>query len=314
MTQPDLESIVATGLQSPEAPLLLGDGTWLVVEMTEERGCLTHVGIAGALSTVCRTGRPNGLALSQDGSVIVAESLLQALLLLGSDWRDRGGDWRVVVDRDETGGPLLFPNDLCFGPDGALYVTDSGLPLEEMQRSLLSSEDPASLPFDGRLYRVDPTSWEVETIEAGLGHLNGISVGTDGALYTNDTISGDVYRYPFGVGGIGARDTFGNVIDRTLAPAFRGPDGMAHDIDGNLYVTVFNQSEVVVLGPDGEWVDRIRTRGSQPTNVAFGRNEAAIYVTERESGTLQRLPALAVGAPLHPDNPALHPPDPPAQN
>lgn len=71
---------------------------------------------------------------------------------------------------------------------------------------------------------------------------------------------------------------------------------------------------MVVLGSDGEWVDRIRTGGSQPTNVAFGRNEAAIYVTERESGTLQRLPALTVGAPLLPGNLALPPPDPPAQN
>ena len=314
LTRPDPESIVASGLQSPEGPVLLADDTWLVVEMAEARGCVTHIDASGVLSTVCRTGRPNGLALAQDGSVIVAESQLRALLLLTDGWRNRDEDWRVMADRDETGGPLLFPNDLCFGPDGALYITDSGLPLEVMQRSLLSSDDPSSLPFDGRLYRVDPSSWEVETIEAGMGHLNGISVGADGALYTNDTVSGDVYRYPFGVSGIGPRETFANVIDRKLPPGFRGPDGMAHDIEGNLYVTVFNQSEVVVVGSDGEWVDQIRTGGSQPTNVAFGRNEAAIYVTERESGTLQRLPALAVGAPLLAGDLALRPPDPPAQS
>jgi gluconolactonase len=289
--------VVASGLESPEGPLLLDDGTWLVVEMSDERGCVTHVDGDGRRSTVCRTGRPNGLARGPDGSVLVAESKMRALVALDREWRQGGARWHVVADRDEHGGRLLFPNDLCIGPDGALYLTDSGLPLDDM-RSLLTVADPASLPFDGRLYRVDLDSGGLETVDAGLGHLNGISVGIDNALYVNDTVSGDVHRYPFGEGGIGRREPFGNVIDRTLPPGFRGPDGMAHDIVGNLYVTVFNQAEVVVLDRDGAWIDRLPTHGSQPTNLAFGRDEAAIYVTERETGTLQRLEALAPGAPL----------------
>lgn len=297
MSGSERASIVASGLESPESPVSLEDGTWLVVEMSETRGCVSHVDSAGRRRTVSRTGRPNGLALASDGSILVAESQMPALLQLSPDWR-RVSTWVVLVERTDQGTPLLFPNDLCFGPDGALYVTDSGLPLDVMKRDLLSSPDPASLPFDGRLYRVDVSTGRIETVDAGLGHLNGISVGPDGALYTNDTISGDVYRYPFVAGSIGRRETFANVIDRSLAPGFRGPDGMAHDVRGNLYVTVFNQSEVVVLDTHGQWIDRIATLGAQPTNVAFGRGEAAIYVTERETGTLQRLRALSEGAPL----------------
>jgi gluconolactonase len=291
-------SIVATGLESPEAPVSLDDGTWLVVEMSDARGCVSHVDSDGRRRTVCRTGRPNGLALAADGAVLVAESQTPALLRVAPNWRDEGGSWTVLGDRTEEGNAMLFPNDLCFGPDGALYMTDSGLPLDAMKRDLLSSRDPASLPFDGRLYRVDVGTGEIEIVDAGMGHLNGISVGPDSAIYTNDTISGDVYRYPFTSGAISSRETFGNVIDRSLPPAFRGPDGMAHDVHGNLYVTVFNQSEVIVLDQHGHWIDRIATHGAQPTNVAFGRGEAAIYVTERETGTLQRLRALGEGAPL----------------
>lgn len=285
--------IIASGLQSPEAPLVDAGGGWLLVEMSEERGCVTRVDPDGQRRTICRTGRPNGLARAPDGSVLVAESQLRAVIIL----TDEGG-YRVLSDHDERGGPLLFPNDLCIGPDGALYVTDSGLPLALMQQHLLTSDDPASLPFDGRLYRIDLSTGGIDTIEAGLGHLNGISVGIDGALYVNDTVTGDIHRYPFGPLGLGSRELFANVIDRTLPPAFRGPDGMAHDVEGNLYVTVFNQSEIVVLGTDGEWVDRLRTYGSQPTNLAFGSGESAVYVTERETGTLQRIETSAPGVPL----------------
>jgi gluconolactonase len=36
------------------------------------------------------------------------------------------GATRIVATGCQ-GEPFLFPNDLCFGPDGALYVTDSGV-------------------------------------------------------------------------------------------------------------------------------------------------------------------------------------------
>jgi len=297
-------AVVATGLDSPEGPVSLDDGSWLVVEMAPGRGCVTHVDNDGTLRVICTTGRPNGLALAPDGSVMIAESMRASILRIGTDWRNGSGEWSVVSDNASGLGPMLFPNDLCFGPDRALYVTDSGLPLEVMQRELLSSSDPTALPFDGRVYRIDVTTGATEVVDSGLGHLNGISVGTDGALYVNDTISGDVYRYPFTAAGIGARELFGNVIDRS-GSAFRGPDGMAHDVEGNLYVAVFNQSEVVVLDRNGDWTERIPTYGSQPTNVAFRPGESAIYVTERETGTLHRLAALAPGKPLPDQTPSL---------
>lgn len=291
-------SIQAAGLASPEAPVWLGDGCWLVVEMDRHRGCITFIDDRGDSHSIVQTGRPNGLALVDDGSVLVAESLLRAFLRVVGDWRAGVATWTVLADRTGAGDELWFPNDLCLGPDGYVYATDSGLPLEIMERDLLTASDPSSLPFDGRLYRYDPRWGDLQTVDAGLGHLNGISIGSDGAIYINDTISGDVYRYSLTGGEVGRRETFGNVIDRSRGPGFRGPDGMAHDVDGNLYVTVFNQGEVVVLDRNGQWIERLPTHGSQPTNVAFGPG-SSIYVTERETGTLQRMSALAEGLPLH---------------
>ena len=40
------------------------------------------------------------------------------------------GDVQVVA-KECNGQPFLFPNDLCFGPDGQMYLTDSGVVITE---------------------------------------------------------------------------------------------------------------------------------------------------------------------------------------
>lgn len=290
--------IVAAGLGSPEGPLWVGNDNWLVVEMADDRGCITRVRADGSFQQVCSTGRPNGLVRTEAGTILAAESALRSIIALEPGWETASAHWTTVADADIHGRSMLFPNDLAVGPDGSVWVTDSGLELETMKRELLTVADPTTLPFDGRVYRMDPNTWEVDTFDAGLGHLNGISFGPNGDLYVNDTISGDVFRYPWESDGPGERTLFANVIDPTLPPAFRGPDGMAHDIAGNLYVTVWGQGEVIVLSPAGEWIQRLPTAGARPTNVAFHPARAEVVVTEVETGTLQQLPALAPGLPL----------------
>lgn len=288
---------VAAGLASPEAPLQLPGGEWLVVEMAPERGCLSHLDTAGHVTRLHRTGRPNGLVLTTSGDVFVAESLQRNLLRVC--WADTGARPQLVADADEFGRPFLFPNDLCFGPDGFLYMTDSGLALENMTAGPEIRDDLADASFDGRLYRIDTTTGSVRTIESGLGHLNGLSFGPAGDLFVNDTISGDVHRYRPGGGVVGPARPFANVIDRTRLVGFGGPDGMAHDRDGNLYVAVFGQGEIVVLDQDGRWIDRLPVGGQQPTNIALSADKAVAYVTERQHGALLEIPALAPGLPLH---------------
>ncbi len=114
--------IFARDLIAPEGPVALADGTWLIVEGGAERGCVTHLSADGQTKrTVKKTGRPNGLAVHADGAIWVAESKTPALLRLTMDGRSE------VVANECDGEPFLFPNDLCFGPDGAVYLTDSGI-------------------------------------------------------------------------------------------------------------------------------------------------------------------------------------------
>jgi gluconolactonase len=73
-----------------------------------------------------------------------------------------------------------------------------------------------------------------------------------------------------------------------MGDAFRGPDGMAFDKEGNLFVAVVRQGDVTVLNPGGEVINRIQLAGESPTNVAFGPpGSKKIYITEMDIGQVE---------------------------
>jgi gluconolactonase len=290
--------LFATGLGLPEAPLLMPDGSWLVGELAFDRGCITRVSPDGAtLSTVAETGRPNGLARGRDGTVWVCETLTPSLVRL-----DETGRCEPVLE-EVDGVPLLWPNDLCFGPDGALYMTDSGVLVRDfLDADGIPVAHCRSLPVDGKLIRFEPATGRAEILDEGYQFANGIAFGPDGGLYVNETMTGDVYRYAMRRGlGDGGRQLFGSVLDPAWSGTnLRGPDGMAFSADGLLFVAVFGQGDVTVLGADGSLVKRLPVAGRAPTNVAFGRpGERRLYVVEDEFGTIEVLDVGVDGLELY---------------
>jgi gluconolactonase len=287
--------IFATDLGDPEGPVALPDGTWLVVEGTAERGCVTQISADGkAKRVIQKTGLPNGLAVDRNGVIWVAESKLPSLVRLTLEGKAE------VVATECDGEPFLFPNDLCFGPDGALYLTDSGMTAAEFCPGNKIRPDYMSLEYDGRVYRVDTASGKVTQLDHRIRFTNGIAFGPDNTLYVNETITGNIYRYQNEKGSVaGPRSLFGNVI-RSDAPAgFKGPDGMAFSTDGRLYVAVFGQHDIIVLGNHGQVVERIETAGNLPTNVAFALpGSRKIAVTEYELGQLEMFEVPTDGLPL----------------
>src|SRR2546425_4314390 len=80
---------ITSGLQFPEGPVALDDGSVLVVEI--KRGTLTRVAPDGRQTIVAETGGgPNGAAIGPDGLVYVCNN--------------RGFEWHQV-------GGLLLPGD-----------------------------------------------------------------------------------------------------------------------------------------------------------------------------------------------------------
>jgi gluconolactonase len=276
--------IFANDLSAPEGPVALPDGTWLIVEGGAARGCVTWLSADGKTRKVIReTGRPNGLAVDAEGAIWVAESKTPSLLRV-----TMAGEAEVVATGCD-GEPFLFPNDLCFGPDGGLYLTDSGVNIDHFAPDNKIREDYRDVHYDGRVYRVDVTRGAVEKIDEGLIFTNGVAVGPDLLIYANETLTGNIYRYRRqSDGSFGARELFGNTVRPIPGPEWKGPDGMAFGADGNLYVAVFGQQEVAILGTNGDVVRRIPTMGKLPTNVAFALpGSRRIHVTEYEIGQME---------------------------
>ncbi len=276
--------LFSRGLSVPEGPVALKDGSWLVVEMGPDRGCITQISRDGKdKRMVAKTGRPNGLAVDRNGFIWAAESLSPSLLKVTLD----GQVEEVLTSCGDE--PFLFPNDLAFGPDGMLYLTDSGIRFEDFAPGGQVRPDYMDVSIDGRVYKINPETFEIEKIDSGIQFTNGIAFGPDDNLYVNETITGMVYKYEWRDGSvIGGRRDFGNVIAPDAPEGIKGPDGMKFGADRRLYVTVFAQGDVTILDADGQVSERIKTIGAFPTNLAFGLpGDKRIYVTEDEHGTLE---------------------------
>lgn len=292
MTQPHF----ATGIAAPEGPISLADGSMYLTEMTSATACVTHISPKGAKTVVHKTGgRPNGLAVDGDGNIWIAEALLRQLICVSPDGRVLS-----TLQGDDSNGPFLFPNDLAFGPDGHLYMTDSGLPMVDFLEGQNFVSDFMELGWDGRVYEIDPKGNRViRIIDRGIRFTNGIAFDAQDMLYANASFTGEVYRYDVFSGSASRREVFGNVLQPDDQTGFKGPDGMKFGMDGRLYCTVYGQMNVTVLDTSGNVAERMMLDGACPTNLCFAKDGKAILVTEVSKGQVERLAVPCAGLPLH---------------
>lgn len=287
------------GLGAPETPRQLQDQScWVCVEMSPSTGCVTQISLDGKeVRQVAKTGRPNGCVPDSSNVIWVAETYpIPSLVRVTLD-----GDVSVFSKGLEN-EPFLFPNDLIFGSDGSLYMTDSGILLDDWAPGGKLRPDWQNADFDGRVYRIDLKSGEITKLDSGLKFTNGIAFGLDGLLYVNEMITGNIYRYRIFDGKLaGEREKFGNVLDPEWKESgFRGPDGMTFGADGHLYCAVFGQGDITVLDSSGNVNRRIKTEGKYPTNVAFGPgDEKKLYVTENQYGAIELFDVDTTSAELY---------------
>src|SRR6202008_226340 len=129
---------VCDGLEFPEGPIAMADGSVIVVEVKGQ--ALTRVLPDGRKELVVRTGGgPNGAAIGPDGAIWIANNggaFFHADSYQGGyiqRYDPRTGELSTVYEACD-GARLIAPNALVFDRQGGLGSSDHGLPTPEGRR------------------------------------------------------------------------------------------------------------------------------------------------------------------------------------
>jgi sugar lactone lactonase YvrE len=149
-------------------------------------------------------------------------------------------------------GPFKIPNYPAFDAEGRLYVSDS---------------HEFGTPGPG-VFRIEPDGKGELWYDRDVTFANGLAIAPDGsALYVAETFASRVFRIPI-------RDD-GTAGEREEVADTPGslPDGLAFDVEGNLYVGCYEPSQVLRIDPSGTvdvlWHDVTAHTLAHPTNLAF---------------------------------------------
>ncbi|MDR7187099.1 gluconolactonase [Microbacterium trichothecenolyticum] len=257
--------IVLTGLEAPEGPILLGHEDIAFVEQLT--GQISRIN-GGGLAVVARApGAFNAIALGADGLLYAAQNGGAV-----GDWRSDTpgtpsiqrisleGDIEVVgLEADRT--PLRAPNDLVFGPDNRLYVTDPSEPF--------APHDPRA---DARICVFGAEGGRT-FMPVGRSYPNGLAFLDDNRLCWVESYTRRVR----------VRDSEGMASTLAVLPEGEIPDGIAVADDGRIFIASVTSGGVTVLGPDGECLGLMHLdERAHPTNLCF--DEGSLWVTDFGAG------------------------------
>ena len=208
-------------------------------------------------------GWPNGLKISRDGRILVADYRHGIMEL---DAR-AGRMQKILTSRNSES--FRGCNDLHIATNGDIYFTDQG------QTGL---HDPT-----GRVYRLSTTGKLDCLIDTGISPNGLVLDPAEAVLFVAMTRDNAVWRMPF------MKDGSVSKVGRfcsMFGPS--GPDGMTMDEDGRLFVAHASLGHVFVFAPNGECIARIKScAGQSCTNVAIGgAKRDRLYITESVTGTV----------------------------
>ena len=255
--------LLADGLGWAEGPTVLPDGRVCFVETYRSQISVWQRG-RGVSRYAYTAGGPNSCVLGHDGVLYACQNggtvgpwRAEEMLPPSIQRIDREGGPAEIIATELDGVAFHGPNDLVFGPDERLYITDPGT------------------------YRpADPEPSRIFVMEAdGTGRLlaeltpptfpNGIAVEADGNVVWAESYTGMIRRLHIADGRI---EDIGRLPgDKPVA------DGMAVAADGRLFVTTVNGGGIDVLWPDGRYDQFIKV-GVIPTNVVF--DGSTLYMTD----------------------------------
>jgi len=285
--------VIAEGLQFPEGPIAMPDGSVILVEIA--RGTVSRVLPDGTIEVVADTGGgPNGIAFGPDGRIYVCNNGGFATT------RDAKGRVRIaeaedddvklgciqVVDVDSgavdtlytevDGQHLRAPNDIVFDRSGGFWFTDHGKTWSRQRDH-------------GGIYYAKADGSAVTEVIHPVEGPNGIGLSPDESrLYVAETHTGRVRCWdvtapgqldlPFGKG------TRGRLL--AAVPGEQLLDSLAVDSEDHVCVATIRNGGVTDIAPDGT-MTHVASGDALTTNVCFGGDDMrSAYITGSLTGTL----------------------------
>jgi gluconolactonase len=286
----DIE-LVTDGLEFPEGPIAMADGSIILTEI--KRGVLTRVAPDGQKSVFARTGGgPNGAAVGPDGAIYVANNG-------GSfEWLDQGGltipgptpashrgghiqridgkTGEITTLYDACDGRrLIGPNDLVFDKAGGMWFTDHGCSTPEGRKF-------------GALYYARPDGSRIVRARDHLISPNGVGLSPDETVvYMADTLIGRLWAFDLTAPGeMPAQEGFvpGRVICNL--PGLQYLDSLAVEAGGKICVATIFNGGVTAFDPDGS-TEHFAFPDIVTTNICFGGADMCdAWVTCSSTGKL----------------------------
>ncbi|MGH1452666.1 MAG: SMP-30/gluconolactonase/LRE family protein [Paracoccaceae bacterium] len=288
--QPEFTTI-CTGLQFPEGPIAMADGSVILVEI--QRQTLTRITPDGTRTTIAELpGGPNGAAIGPDGAVYVCNNG-------GFEFHQKGGinhpghkgahytggsiqrvdlsSGAVTTLYTECDGhPLRGPNDIVFDAQGGFYFTDLG----KTTRDHIEH---------GAFYYARPDGSHINRVFGPMLTPNGIGLSPGGdTVYVAETRTGRVWGHDIVEPGVVQRPT-GLMPGRLLTtlPDYQLLDSLAMQADGRVCVATLIRGGISIVAEDHS-VEYIQLPDDPYiTNICFGGPDMRdAWITGSGTGTL----------------------------
>jgi gluconolactonase len=288
----DIE-LVAEGLQFPEGPIAMADGSVVLVEI--QRKTLTRVRPDGKTEVIADLGGgPNGAAVGPDGAVYVTNNGGFEWLQAGELTTPHGtpGDYKTgmiqrvdlktgkvsVVYDSCDGRPLRGPNDLVFDKSGAFWFSDLGK----------SNGDQMHM---GHILYAKPDGSMIRRAREGMVTPNGVGLSPDEkTLYVAETHTSRVWAFDIaGPGELSAPAdlwTPGKVLGPL--PGYQLLDSLAVEAGGKVCVATIVNGGITAFDPNGG-TEHFPFPDPIVTNICFGGADMRdAWITASGTGKLYK--------------------------
>ena len=299
--------VIATDLQFPEGPVVMPDGSVVLVEI--RRQTLTRVYPDGRKEIVAKIpGGPNGAALGPDGKMYLCNNggfswvPTRNMILPGAPSAAEyigGSIQRVDLQSGKIETlfthcgehPLKGPNDLVFDRQGGLWFSDLG---KRRARDM----------DVGAFYYVKPDFKEIVEGHHGMMPANGIGLSPDEkTVYVAETPTARLWAFTVTAGEVKPTEViYRGERGKPICGlgGYQMFDSLAVEASGNICVATLVSGNISVIAPDGKLIEQIPTGDPVTTNIAFGGPDLkTAYITLSGKGELVTMDWPRGGLPLN---------------